>query len=196
MDTAKWLHRKWRRVLPQVSPVRCRRTARTVIPKYFAALGFTKGAEVGVCKGDFSKHICECVPGVDLLCVDLWGSYYHFSQESGDKHFEIATKKLAPYNCTLVRKPGQEAAMDVEDNSLDFVYIDADHRFDYVMEDLITWGRKVRKGGIISGHDWYRFRNNGVVDAVDVYAKNHFVNEWFITDEREASFFMVKNWDN
>ncbi len=79
------------------------------------------------------------------------------------------------------------------DESLDFVYIDADHRFDYVMEDLIAWGRKVRKGGIISGHDYYRFRNAGVVPAVDVYTHCHYVGEWFITDEKEASFFWVKS---
>ena len=85
-----------------------------------------------------------------------------------------------------------EAAREVPDESLDFVYIDADHRFDYVMEDIITWSRKVRPGGIVSGHDYFRFRNTGVVPAVDVYTHCNYISEWFITDEKEASFFWVK----
>jgi len=60
------------------------------------------------------------------------------------------------------------------------------------MEDIITWSRKVRSGGIVSGHDYYRFRNAGVVPAVDVYTHAHGIHEWVITDEREASWFWVK----
>lgn len=192
LDAAQFLHNRVRRMLPQVSPIRCRQMKRTKLPEIFAKLGFKVGAEVGVRKGDFSKLICEANPGVKLFCVDPWAAYYHFSQESGNEHYEIAKKALAPYDCTLIRKFGQEAAFDFEDESLDFVYIDGDHRFDWVMEDLITWGRKVRSGGIISGHDYYRFRNSGVVPAVDTYTFQHGIHEWFITDEKEASFFFAK----
>jgi len=61
------------------------------------------------------------------------------------------------------------------------------------MQDLIEWGKRVRQDGIISGHDYYRFRWAGVVDAVDAYTRAHQVNEWFIDDMRETSFFWVKN---
>jgi len=61
------------------------------------------------------------------------------------------------------------------------------------MQDIIVWSTKIRKGGIVSGHDYYRGRNNGVVPAVDAYTYAHQINEWFVTDEKEASFFWVKN---
>ena len=48
----------------------------------------------------------------------------------------------------------QDAVKDIEDSSLDFVHIDGDHSYDFVMQDIILWGRKVRIGGIISGHDY------------------------------------------
>ena len=65
------------------------------------------------------------------------------------------------------------AVKRIPDGSLDFVYIDSNHSYDYVMEDLINWSRKVRKGGIVSGDDYYNFGGAGVVGAVDDYTKAH-----------------------
>jgi len=39
------------------------------------------------------------------------------------------------------------------------------------MEDIITWTRKVKKGGIVSGHDMYHFRTGGVFKAVCFYCE-------------------------
>ena len=194
-DAAAYLHRKWARRMPQPTPIRTPRFVRNQLPALFASLGYRRGAEIGVRKGRFSARLCQAIPDLELLCIDLWDAYYHFTAESGQSHYEFAKEALAKYNATLIRAKSVDAVRDVPDASLDFVYIDADHRFDYVMEDLIAWGRKVRPGGIISGHDYYRFRNAGVVPAVDVYTHCHYIDEWFITDEKEASFFWVKQKD-
>jgi len=191
-DAAKYLSQKYKRWLPQPSPVRVPGMKRKALAQLFKELNYTKGAEIGVSTGLFSEVLCQGIPDLELLCVDLWEAYYHFTANSGKRHYEAAKTRLAPYNATLVKKKSVAAAADVPDGSLDFIYIDADHRFDYVMEDLIAWARKVRKGGIVSGHDYYRFRNAGVVPAVDVYTHVHGIHEWFITDEKEASFFWVK----
>ena len=192
IDVAQVLRRKFRRLLPQVSPVRARQVKRAWLPDLFHTCRFTKGAEIGVRQGHFSEVICKANPGVQHMCVDIWGEYYHFDREYGQSNLAKCKRRLAPYSVRFVNKPSVEAALEVEDESLDYVYIDADHRFDWVMEDLIAWGRKVRPGGIVSGHDYYRFRNGGVVDAVDVYTRMHGVQQWFVTDEKEASFFWVK----
>jgi predicted O-methyltransferase YrrM len=191
-DPLAFLKHKFARRLPQPSPIRCPRYKRKELPKLFQALGYTKGAEIGVREGVFSELLCKGIPDLELLCVDIWGAYYHFDAESGRRHYETAQKRLAPYNATLIKAPSIRAAQGIPDASLDFVYIDADHRFDPVMEDIIEWSKKVRPGGIVSGHDYYRFRNAGVVPAVDVYTHVHAIHEWFITDEKEASFFWVK----
>lgn len=191
-DPAQYLHEKWRRRLPQPSPIRCPRFKRKGLPNVFATLGYKTGAEIGVREGAFSELLCKAIPDLNLLCIDLWGAYYHFDGHNAEQHYETAQKRLAQYNATLIKATSIDAARDIPDNSLDFVYIDADHRFDYVMEDIIAWARKVRSGGIVSGHDYYRFRNAGVVPAVDVYTHVHGIHEWFVTDEKEASFFWVK----
>lgn len=192
IDAQEWLLKKFKKVLPQVSPVRCRQFKRRSFGNMFAQMGLNTGVEIGVRQGHFSEILCKCIPDLTLSCVDIWGAYYHFDKEYGQKNLEICKKRLAPYNVEFINAPSVIASMEFPDNSLDFVYIDADHRFDYVMEDIIAWSRKVRPGGIVSGHDYYRFRNAGVVPAVDVYTQQHEIKPWFITDEKEASFFWVK----
>jgi hypothetical protein len=57
------------------------------------------------------------------------------------------------------------------DRSLDFVYLDGDHRFGAVQADLACWTPKVRVGGILSGDDFFRHR--GVSQAVRAYVDAH-----------------------
>ena len=65
-------------------------------------------------------------------------------------------KILVDYpNITKVKLPGNEAAKSYEDHSLDFVYIDADHTYSAVVEDINTWRGKIKRGGYIAGHDSY-----------------------------------------
>jgi len=129
---------------------------RVDLAKYFKKLGFKVGAEIGVLRGDYSVQLCKANPNLKLYCIDSWGinemrhSAYHL------KMYEKAKFNLAPYNTKLIKKLSLDAIRDFSDNSLDFVYIDANHKFDYVIEDIIEWSRKVRKGGIISGHDYIK----------------------------------------
>lgn len=193
------LRERFRKDFEQPMPVRVRGFTRLDLAKLFGELGFTKGAEIGVAEGKYSLVLCENVPGLKLNCVDLWDAYTRGyvntlikDRKMQDWALEQAHEKLDPYGAKFFRAPSEKAAQEFEDESLDFVYIDGDHSFDYVMLDLIYWSRKVRKGGIVSGHDAYRFRGAGVVDAVSVYTHCHMINEWFVCDEREVSFF----WEN
>ena len=104
----------------------------------------------------------------------------------------IADHKLRGRAWIKMKMRSEEAAPKVPDESLDFVYIDGAHDFDSVMLDLILWSRKVRSGGLVGGHDYYRFKNAGVVPAVDCYTREHNIHKWFITDERLPSFFWMK----
>ncbi len=145
--------------------------------KYFGELGFTKGAEIGVAEGYFSEALFRAIPNLKLYCIDIWkpyrGNIWSGSVERNVHHVEVASKRLAKYNATIIREMSMDAVKRFKNDSLDFVYIDANHSFDYVMQDLIEWSKRVRAGGIVSGDDYYHFRKAGVIEAVDAYTKAH-----------------------
>ena len=197
MNTIEVLHQKFNHRSDQIPPVRIKGFTREKLAMLFGELDFKRGAEIGVAEGIYSKVLCTHISGIELYCVDLWDTYYRFGRKLKDRAMqdealELSHEKLDQYRVTFMHKPSMKALDDIEDASLDFVYIDADHSFDFVMQDLIEWSKKVRPGGIVSGHDYYRFRGAGVVDAVDAYTRAHQINEWFLDDQREIGFFWAK----
>lgn len=169
------------------------------LAKLYVQMGYKIGAEIGVADGRFSECICQAYPEgapPKLYCIDPWDSYDENSRGGGkDQQYgnlEKAHNRLDKYGAIFLRKMSMDAVKEFDDNSLDFVYIDANHDFDYVMEDIIHWSRKVRPGGMISGHDYYHFQNSGVIEAVDCYISAHGIRQWGITQEREPSFYWIK----
>ena len=159
----------------------------------FAKLGYTRGAEIGVAEGRFSEAMHKAIPGLQLMSIDPWQAYGRISQRICDERYNRAVQRLGGLDgVTIIRKTSAEAARDVPDGSLDFIFIDGDHSFDAVMLDLLLWAPKVRRHGIVSGHDFYEFYGSGVVTAVEAYVRAHAIPEWYITREKEASWLWVK----
>lgn len=156
------------------------------LPEIFAELGFTVGVEVGVELGRFARCLARKVPNLKLYGIDPWITYDNqFTEHNPEEFYQQTVKDCAPYNIELIRKTSMEAIKDFEDESLDFVYIDGNHDFAHVTEDLAGWSKKVRKGGIISGHD-YVFEpkmdsHAGFVvrDWTNIYK----IKPWFVIDE-------------
>jgi Methyltransferase domain len=55
----------------------------------------------------------------------------------------------------IVRNDSLSAALLIPDDSVDFVYVDARHDYCGVMEDLLAWWPKLKKGGLMAGHDYF-----------------------------------------
>jgi len=140
-------------------PFEIKDCGRDELPKFFKELGFKVGAEVGVYKAAYSELFCK--EGFKFYAIDPWMAYQgagrtQQEQDRQDFLFGHAGRVLAPYpDCTLVRKTSMGALADFEDGSLDFVYIDGDHEFSHVAADIVEWTKKVKKGGIVSGHDYF-----------------------------------------
>lgn len=192
MSTAEILHNRFNPKDDWIAPVRVKGLTRERLAMLFGELGLRRGAEIGVAEGIYSKVLCLHIPNIELYCVDIWRRYEKKNDENQQHALRLAHEKLDPYGAVFIQKPSMDAVRDFKDHSLDFVYIDGDHRFDYVMQDLIEWSKKIRPGGIIAGHDYYRFRGAGVVLAVDTYTHAHNIHEWYLDDQRESSFFWVK----
>jgi len=154
----------------------------------FANLGFRKGAEIGVAQGRFSEQLCRAMPGLALLCVDPWRGYWGDTRnrplESHVASYAEAQRRLLPFNVTLKRVMSLEAVEDVPCESLDFVFIDANHSYQYVKDDLTAWSARVRPGGIVSGDDYYVFKYAGVVEAVQDVTHDLGIETWWIADDQ------------
>jgi len=183
---------KWYERSGQIAPVRIRKLTRRRLIELFGEYGLKKGAEIGVDRGHFSEYMLQHIPDSHIISVDPWRWKLR-----GESRYKSTVERLKPYGerSQIIRKYSFEAVMDIPDESLDFVYIDGDHTFDYVMTDLIWWAKKVRYGGVIALHDHYRFRGAGVVPAVDVYTRQHGITKWFLTDEKTATAFWIREHD-
>ena len=172
-----------------------KKASRDTIAEFCAEMNFNEGAEIGVRAGTFSKIFLDMNPNLHMRCIDSWLPYSRVgTQERQDAYYQMCLEILAPYKerVDIIKMSSQEALSVVPDDSLDFVYIDAMHDFDNVIMDLIGWNKKVKRGGIISGHDYYNFYNGGVITAVDAYVKAHNIQEWCVTKEHLPSFFWIK----
>lgn len=124
------------------------------------------GAEIGVFTGRVSKALLG-YPALSLYMVDSWegdgaayesGNDWHagLTQEQQDHFARVAASntEFAKDRRTIVRKRSLDAAKDIADKSLDFVFLDADHSEAGLMADIDAWFPKVHQGGILCGHDY------------------------------------------
>jgi hypothetical protein len=176
-------------------------TGRTDLAKLFCDLNFKLGAEIGVAAGEYSLEICENNPQlVKMWGIDPWTPYKEYHDYTREKTFlslqEGAINKLSSYPFyEFIREFSMDAIKRFDDNSLDFVYIDANHQDPYVSEDVYEWAKKVRPGGIISGHDWQQPRGQDykVKEAVIRYATENKLTPFFVFGLKDRLEGMVRD---
>jgi hypothetical protein len=150
------------------------------------------GVEIGVGVGSNAMHLLDN-SGIEILYgVDNW------SVRSSSKAQKSTKDNLAEYGerFKMLEMRSLEAVELFEDESIDFVYIDGNHRYKPVVEDIKAWYPKVRKGGFFGGHDYVVARGCGVIKAVDDYFEA-IDREFYLTREPidtnvNISFWMIK----
>jgi hypothetical protein len=172
---------------------------RNTMAAWFKEWGFRTGAEIGVMQGEYSEYLCQVNPELKLYCVDPWIFYqsrYWVGPRQIAQQKVDAQARLAKYNTTIVEKWSIDAVKDFADNSLDFVYIDADHSYEHVMHDITEWSKKVRPGGVIAGHD-YNHRKaptaHAVIPAVHRYTQDNQINPWFVLGLKNKIDGMIRD---
>lgn len=142
----------------------------------------TVGAEVGVAAGAYSERLMQAKPDLRLYGVDPHTTYAEYKdyalKSTMQKLEDDAHARLDKYpSYTFVKKFSMDAVKDFDDESLDFVYIDANHEDPWVTQDITEWSKKVRKGGVVAGHDYARVRaiadRYDVIKAVTKYAQDN-----------------------
>jgi hypothetical protein len=120
-------------------------------------------AEIGVNKAETSSLLRHLFPEAHLYLIDPWqpDSNYLLSAtpiSRKNKHYENAYRCVQEKfkddpNVTILRMTSLEALTCTPDQ-FDLVFIDANHEYTHVKEDILSWLPKVRPGGILAGHDY------------------------------------------
>lgn len=143
------------------------------------------GVEIGVQSGYFSEQIFSKWKSCKkFYMVDAWEHqnneiYFDAANFSDDIHSNIYNecksrfKKFEYDKYEMIKKYSVDASKAFEDDYFDFIYIDANHSYESTLEDIMFWYPKLKKNGIISGHDYFDEPNIkfGVKSAVDLFFK-------------------------
>ena len=133
------------------------------------------GIEIGVREGINAKSILENLNIQKLYLIDP-------SPES----YKSVNERLKEYHnqISFFKKTSDDAIQDIKEE-IDFVYIDGNHEYDYVKRDIENYFRKLKKNGVIGGHDFYG-DFNGIIKAVMEFAIHNNLNvlsnkaDWWI----------------
>lgn len=199
-------------------------TRREELPRHFPKGAV--GAEIGVAEGDYSALILEHAQPRALHLIDPW-SHLESDLLGGAELLDAVSGQAArgeafgavPQNAGgdrtyagvverfgndprvhLHRQYSYKAAASFEDASLDFVYLDGDHRYEFVLRDLIDFAAKLKPGGLLFGHDFFengfsREENYGVIEAVGAFLKRADFRMLMLTWEPFSTFCLARRLD-
>jgi SAM-dependent methyltransferase len=184
------------------------------------------GAEIGVADGDYSAAILDAAEPEALHLIDPWSHLEAGSDllgatdllaEVGDARARGATFDAPPPNrngdeqyarvaarfegdprVRLHRQYSYKAAASFEEDSFDFVYLDGNHHYEFVLKDLQDFAARLKPGGLLFGHDFFeddfaRKENYGVVDAVGAFLKRSDFRFLMLSWEPFSTFCLARN---
>ncbi len=137
--------------------------------------------EVGSYHGcSFSYMVIEGINSgkkIDMVAVDAcpWPDV--------EPAFRENMKPLEGHFRTLFGGDSFDRAKDFEDGSIDFLFIDANHTYEYVSRDIAAYLPKMKKGGIIAGHD-YNMSHPGVIQAVNEAFVENVEREYYTPEDK------------
>jgi len=146
------------------------------------------GVEIGVAFGENAESIMETLNMEKLFLVDAYQRFFVndslYSYYVGARKFAI--ERLAKFGdrVIFIRKFSMHALEEIP-NELDFVYIDGNHAYSFVKEDIEGYYEKVKEGGVIGGHDFNRM-HKGVLQAVVEFTQDNDIefynqiNDWWL----------------
>ena len=115
-----------------------------------------KGAELGVERARNSKSILRELNIEKLYLIDAWDNYKGIDgiwSNIDENHKHVLRILGNDKRVEIIKNFSNVAVKDIKDNSLDFVYVDANHKYEYVYQDIKSWYPKVKNNGFMAGHD-------------------------------------------
>ena len=158
------------------------------------------GVEIGVHDGWHALDLMENLPVDKLYLIDPYKSYEDYYESIGNprktqgalnERMKVAQKILRKYGdrVKFIRKLSDDAVGDFKDESLDFIYIDGNHQYEFAKKDVENYYPKVKKGGVIGGDDY----THSPETESERFGVFNAVNEFF-KKLRKDIFFYQRDW--
>jgi len=156
--------------------------------------------EIGVERAGFAVRFLQKWAGHKLWCIDPWRDDlegYTETDLSGfdrDPDYLMTCAALARFDrrATIKRATSAEAAKLLPDGLFDFVYVDGNHAYDFVAQDLVLWWPKLHATGILAGHDWDEAHHPDVVRAVREFADEKALDVLVTREPHYRSWYVYK----
>ena len=115
------------------------------------------GVELGVFKGTNAMRLISELNIKQLSLVDMWVTPSHWKGAmSYEQNYEFVKETYkASDKVFIYRMDTVKASHIVANETLDFVYVDGDHYYEGCRRDIEAWYPKLKKGGVIIGHDYH-----------------------------------------
>jgi predicted O-methyltransferase YrrM len=146
-------------------------------------------AEIGVWRGDNAKSIYRNAKPKKLYLIDSWED---LNETYNDKCREHVVRKFSKHkNVEIIKGAGIDIASRFSDAYFDWIYIDADHRFESSLKELKVFSSKIKPKGFIAGHDYDN--RYGVFEAVNTFCKEFKWKMVYLTrDKRNNSYVITR----
>jgi hypothetical protein len=186
------------------------------------------GAEIGVAEGRYSAAILEAAQPALLHLIDPWshlepGSDLHQASDflagidpargdgeahapppfnaAGDADYaRIVARFEGDPRVRLHRQYSYKAAVLFGPGHFDFVYLDGNHHYEFVLRDLEDFAARLKPGGLLFGHDYFEdafasAEHYGVIDAVGTFLKRSDFRFLMLTWEPFPTFCLARSLD-
>ena len=162
---------------------------------------YTRVIEVGVDRGEFAQcFLSRWVAGDLYLAVDTWKPYGEMQWDrTGD--LLMCAQRLTPWarHAKIVKASSLEAREYIRNadtehyrKPYDLIYIDDDHTYERVRDNLTVWWDLVSEIGMLAGHDYGNDLCPGVQQAVDEFAVKHGLTV-YVTPDYPSSWYVYKS---
>ena len=155
------------------------------------------GAEIGVAEGLHAKELYRNLNFNKLYLIDIWEVYY-VHREGKEIKISVPAQGLSKVkemfegisNVAIIKGDSAEVASQFENESFDFIYIDGNHDYEFVKKDIELYYPKVKKGGILCGHD---FQNDIMAwEGVDRAVREFAIDKKIIINHKDWDWWIIK----
>jgi hypothetical protein len=193
-----------------IEPTQLNYTRHALLDKIKSHLGEINTAiEIGTWRGDFASLMCSKLQPNKFYAVDPFTLYEGYTDKPDVNEFGSQTnldalavkvadrvsKMLPDCRSVLLRDLSCNAVNQFDDNSVDVVYVDADHKYEPVLADIRAWYAKVKPGGILCGDDYIEgshIEKFGVIEAVKDFALENNL-QFAVTGGANPTWVFCKN---